>query len=95
MVEDGREAVEAYQADVFDIVLRDMQMPVMDGLAAVRAIRAFESEQQRRRTPIKTLSANALEEHRQAALAAGADDHVAKPITAERLISAVVDIFDC
>ena len=94
VVENGREAVEAFQADSFDLVLMDMQMPVMDGLAAVRAIRAFEAEQCRPRTPIKTLSANALAEHHLAALAAGADDHVAKPITAERLIKAVVSIFD-
>jgi CheY-like chemotaxis protein len=94
VVGNGREALEAFQADAFDLVLMDMQMPVMDGLAAVRAIRAYESEQQRQRTPIKTLSANALQEHRQAALAAGADDHVAKPITAERLINAVVSIFE-
>ncbi|WP_454718879.1 ATP-binding protein [Caulobacter segnis] len=94
VVENGQEALEAFQADSFDLVLMDMQMPVMDGLAAVRAIRAFEAEQRRPRTPIKTLSANALAEHHRAALAAGADDHVAKPITAESLIKAVVSIFD-
>ena len=94
VVENGHQALEAFKGDTFDLVLMDMQMPVMDGLAAVRAIRAFESEQARQRTPIKTLSANALEEHRQAALSAGADDHIAKPITAESLIHAVVAIFD-
>lgn len=49
-----------------------------------------ERDSGRTRTAIKMLSANALDDHRQAALAAGADDHVAKPITAEALIRAVV-----
>jgi len=94
VVENGQQALDAFEAGQFDLVLMDMQMPVMDGLAAVRAIRAVEQTQGRSRTPIKTLSANALEEHHLAALAAGADDHVAKPITAERLINAVLAVFD-
>ena len=94
VVDNGQQALDALRDATFDLVLMDMQMPVMDGLTAVRAIRAFEQETGRERTAIKMLSANALDDHRQAALAAGADDHVAKPITAESLIRAVVATFE-
>ncbi|MBU3537143.1 response regulator, partial [Alkalihalobacillus clausii] len=60
---DGAEALEAYRAARFDLVLMDMQMPHMDGLAATRAIRALEAERGDPRTPVVMLSANALEEH--------------------------------
>ncbi|MBO9547297.1 ATP-binding protein [Caulobacter sp.] len=93
VVDDGQQALDAFRVGAFDLVLMDMQMPVMDGLTAVRAIRAFERESGRGRTAIKMLSANALDDHRRSALAAGADDHVAKPITAQALISAVISTF--
>jgi CheY-like chemotaxis protein len=67
----------------------DMQMPVMDGLAAVRTIRADEAERSLPRTPIIMLTANALPEHVAAAQAAGADLHLAKPITAATLFEAI------
>ncbi|MDB5432963.1 MAG: multi-sensor hybrid histidine kinase [Caulobacter sp.] len=89
-VENGAEAVEAFKAGVFDVVLMDMQMPVMDGLAATRAIRAHEAAHPgRARTPIMMLSANAMRQHRADALAAGADLHVAKPVTAVSLITGI------
>jgi PAS domain S-box-containing protein len=89
-VENGAEALEAFKAGVFDVVLMDMQMPVMDGLAATRAIRAHEADHpERARTPIMMLSANAMRQHRADALAAGADLHVAKPITAVSLITGI------
>jgi len=70
-------------------------MPHMDGLAATRAIRALEAKRGASPTPIVMLSANAMVEHQNEALAAGADIHVAKPITAATLlggIQAVVDV---
>jgi CheY-like chemotaxis protein len=89
-VGNGAEAVEAFAADRFDLVLMDMQMPVMDGLSATRAIRAHEAaHSSQRRTPVIMLSANAMEQHRQEALEAGADLHVAKPITAISLIAGI------
>jgi len=89
-VENGSEAVEAFRAGDYDLVLMDMQMPVMDGLTAIRAIRAHEgAADDRGRTPIATLSANAMAHHREEALAAGADVHIAKPVTAEGLVSAI------
>jgi len=64
-------------------------MPVMDGLTAIRRIRAWEGAQRGRRTPIVVLSANVMSEHRQASTAAGADDHIGKPVGVEQLIGAV------
>ncbi len=86
-VENGALAVEAVERSRFDVVLMDMQMPVMDGLTATRAIRAAEHGGQR--TPIIMLSANAMAEHRYEALAAGADLHVAKPVTAASLLAGI------
>jgi PAS domain S-box-containing protein len=86
---DGLEAIAAFGDDRFDIVLMDMQMPRMDGLTATRAIRALEVERGATRTPIIMLSANALMKHRNEALTAGADLHVAKPITAANLLAGI------
>jgi two-component system, sensor histidine kinase len=90
VVENGIDAVEAMRTDTFDLVLMDMQMPMMDGLAATRAIRRDEQHKSgRTRTPIVVLSANAMAQHRQDALDAGADLHLAKPVTAESLLTGV------
>jgi len=86
-VENGALAVEAVERSRFDVILMDMQMPVMDGLTATRAIRA--AERGGVRTPIIMLSANAMAEHRYEALAAGADLHVAKPVTAASLLAGI------
>lgn len=89
---DGVEAVDAYRTGRFDLVLMDMQMPHMDGLAATRAIRAFEAERGEPRTPLIMLSANALAEHVAASQACGADRHLAKPITPERLLQCLFEL---
>ncbi|QTC87203.1 ATP-binding protein [Brevundimonas pondensis] len=87
-VDDGAQAVAAFEAQSFDVVLMDMQMPRMDGLTATRAIRALEAARPNAaRTPILMLSANAMAEHRDAARAAGADLHLAKPVTARELLT--------
>ncbi len=88
--DDGAQAVAAFETGTFDVVLMDMQMPVMDGLTATRAIRAFEASRPHRpRTPVVMLSANAMAEHRADSFAAGADTHVAKPITAASLLAGI------
>jgi PAS domain S-box-containing protein len=89
IVDNGREAVEVFRPGLFDLILMDMQMPVMDGLAATRAIREAEKAAGAMRTPIAMFSANAMDEHRALASAAGADHHIAKPITPERLLAGV------
>jgi CheY-like chemotaxis protein len=88
-VENGREAVDAAATGRFDLVLMDVQMPVMDGLSAIRAIRTREASRGEPRTPIYTLTANALSHQAHEALNAGADEHLTKPISAARLIAAV------
>tara|TARA_R110002167_G_scaffold88902_3_gene239630 strand:+ start:587 stop:2254 length:1668 start_codon:yes stop_codon:yes gene_type:complete len=89
-VENGAEAVAAFERETFDVVLMDMQMPVMDGLAATRAIRALEQAGPGvPRTPLIMLSANAMTRHQQESLAAGADLHLPKPITAASLLGGI------
>ncbi|PQZ83607.1 MULTISPECIES: ATP-binding protein [unclassified Brevundimonas] len=90
IVDDGAQAVAAFEAQPFDVVLMDMQMPGMDGLTATRALRAVEAARPAAApTPILMLSANAMPEHRDSARAAGADLHLAKPITARDLLTAL------
>ena len=87
--EDGQRAVELFAAQAFDLVLMDLQMPVMDGLTATRMIRLEEQNGQRARTPVVALTANARSEDVQASQAAGCDSHLSKPISKQRLISAI------
>ncbi len=89
MVEDGQQAVDAFRTGSFDIVLMDMQMPVMDGLSAIGEIRRLERCGDLRRTPVVMLTANALPTHVAEARAAGADLHLAKPFTAQALFDAI------
>ncbi len=77
---DGQQALDIFRRQRFDIVLMDVQMPVMDGLEASRQIRAHEREQQLPATPIIALTASVLEEDRQAAFSAGMDGFTTKPV---------------
>ena len=85
---DGEEAVVAYQANRFDLVLMDLQMPKMDGFAATAAIRDIQVKTGER-TPILALTAHALAGDRARSLAAGFDEHLTKPITFAVLKGAV------
>ena len=89
IVANGQEAVDIFQPGRFDLILMDMQMPVMDGLAATRAIRSRERTWGARPTPIAMFTANAMDEHRALAIAAGAHHHISKPITPERLLAGI------
>jgi PAS domain S-box-containing protein len=89
IVEDGRAAVAGFASGRFDLVLMDMQMPRMDGLAATREIRRIEAETHAPRTPLAMLTANAMEEHRLQGAEAGADYHIAKPVTPQSLLAGI------
>jgi PAS domain S-box-containing protein len=88
-VEHGGEALEQIASTEFDVVLMDVQMPVMDGLAATTAIRAMELERGRRAVPILALSANARPEDIESSLEAGCTAHLSKPISKQRLLTAL------
>ena len=86
--DDGTEAVEAIQtaqAGAYDLILMDIQMPVMDGYTAARVIRAMD-DPAKARIPIVAMTANAFEEDRQRAFDAGMDGHVPKPIDIPKLM---------
>ena len=88
-VENGAEAVAQFDLQPFDLILMDMQMPVMDGLTAIRTIRERERTLSLPRTPIVALTANAMPEDQEASRQAGADEHVAKPVSAQVLLDVV------
>ncbi len=89
-VVDGRAAVEAVQATDYDVVLLDMEMPVLDGRSATRAICRLSGPVSR--LPIVGLSADALPEHRDGHLAAGLDAYLTKPVDWEHLNAVIVDL---
>ncbi|WP_304271326.1 response regulator [Brevundimonas naejangsanensis] len=88
----GQEAVDRLAQREVDLVLMDMQMPVMDGVTAVREIRLHEAVLGLTPTPIVMLTANALPEHLEQALIAGADRHMAKPFSVEALLATVAEL---
>ena len=90
IVPDGRAAVAAWEAEPWDLILMDVQMPEMDGPTATAIIRTREADAGRARTPIVALTANAMDHQVSEYRAAGMDDFVAKPIEAGRLYEAVM-----
>lgn len=92
VVDNGALALERLKSSSFDLVLMDMQMPELDGLAATQAFRAFERAAGREWTPVIMLTANAMDEHVRASLAAGADRHLSKPIRAHDLLQAMAHL---
>lgn len=90
VVSHGREALDAVRAERFDLVLMDVHMPVMDGLEATRLIRAELPAS--RQPSIVAMTANALTEDRERSMAAGMDDHLAKPVRAEELAAVVARV---
>ncbi len=94
VVADGAAAVEAWKAGAYDLILMDVQMPVMDGPSATRAIRDLEAETGRARTPILALTANAMAHQVMEYVAAGMDGHVAKPIKIDELFAAIEAALD-
>jgi signal transduction histidine kinase/DNA-binding response OmpR family regulator len=91
-VVDGEEAVAAAATKDFDVILMDVQMPVMDGLEATRLIRSAEGPA--RHTPIVAMTANASRNDRERCMSAGMDDFVAKPINVALLVTVLQRLFD-
>ncbi|MBF0624693.1 MAG: response regulator [Magnetococcales bacterium] len=89
MVENGAQAVSAFQSDLFDLVFMDMLMPVQDGFSATREIRAWEREQGRFPTPIVALTALSVKEDLELALQAGCDSYLIKPVRKERFLDTI------
>ncbi|MGR8950731.1 MAG: response regulator, partial [Gammaproteobacteria bacterium] len=89
--EHGQQAVEMFQATPYDLILMDVQMPILDGHAAARAIREIEAspEHNRDATPIIALTAHAIKEEQDKSLAAGCNAHLTKPIKKQTLIDAL------
>ncbi len=88
-VEDGRQTVEALRREAFDLVLMDIQMPVMDGLEAAQAIRRGEAGDAAAKIPIIAVTAHAMAGDREAFLAAGVDEYVPKPVGVDALLHAI------
>jgi CheY-like chemotaxis protein len=91
LAEDGQQGVQAVQTHPeLDLVLMDVQMPVLDGYGATQAIRAWEAQQpQAPHLPVIALTADAFAEHRQQCLQAGMDDFLTKPINRAELLAAL------
>ncbi len=89
IAENGEVAVEKFKADRYDLVLMDIQMPVLDGYSATAQIRAYEHQHHRERTPILALTAYALKEERKKCLKVGCDAHLTKPIKKDKLLAVI------
>ncbi len=94
LVENGAEAIEAWQSGRWDVILMDIQMPVMDGVTATRQIRAFEAANGRAKTPIIAVTANAMSHQVTEYAAAGMDAVVPKPLDAAALFNAIERALD-
>jgi len=85
----GQEALQAFRRERFDVVLMDVQMPVMDGLQATMAIREFERSEGRSRTPIIALTAYAAKEDQERCLQVGMDGYLSKPVKPAAIVAAL------
>jgi PAS domain S-box-containing protein len=92
MAENGQIAVDKYMAGQYDIILLDIQMPVMDGYTAARMIRTHEQEKHLSPVPIIALTAHAQDSDRKASIDAGCNLHVVKPVPKKALIEAVTSL---
>lgn len=88
VVDDGEQAVEAYRSDKFDLVLMDVQMPLMNGYDATKLIREYEAEKGYR-TPIIALTAFAMKSDKDQCINAGMDDYISKPFKRQQFMDAI------
>jgi diguanylate cyclase (GGDEF)-like protein/PAS domain S-box-containing protein len=85
----GQEAVDKWQETVFDCILMDVRMPVMDGIRATAMIRELEQKNGRARVPIFALTAHALKGDRERLMSQGFDDYISKPVLSGELLNAI------
>ena len=83
---DGADGVEKAKSEIPDLILMDLSLPVMDGWTATKIIK---SDDKTRHIPVIALSAHAMEEHKDSAIAAGCDDYDTKPVDFKRLLSKI------
>jgi CheY-like chemotaxis protein len=88
---DGKEALSKFKEKKYDLVLMDMQMPIMDGLESTALIRQFEKENHYDPTPILALTAYAFKDEKEKTIAAGCNDHISKPIVKAKLLDILKD----
>jgi CheY-like chemotaxis protein len=89
--ENGTRAVELFAAGPYDLVLMDLEMPVVDGYEATRRIRALEQERHSPPVPILALTAHALDEHRLRCQEAGFTDFLVKPVRKAAMLRTLID----
>lgn len=89
LCENGLEALNSFKFQKYDIILMDLQMPIMDGLTAISKIREYEAQNSLNPTPIIAVSANAMSHHVDEAIQFGANFHIAKPFTPQGLIEGI------
>ncbi len=89
---DGREALDILEKEHFDVVLMDIQMPVMDGLEATKSLRASDSRN--KSVPIVAMTANAMLGDRETCLSAGMNEYISKPIDPKRLYKTIAHVVD-
>lgn len=94
LVDNGREAVDAWEREPWDVILMDVQMPVMDGPTATKAIRARERILGRKPVPIVALTANAMSHQVQEYLGCGMDAFVSKPLELAALLEAIGQVLE-
>lgn len=93
LAQNGQEAVDKFMAGSYGLVLMDVQMPVKDGYTATKEIRVYEKENNKPRTPIIALTANAYQEDVNNSIDAGCDAHLTKPIKKDKLLAAIEAVF--
>jgi len=93
--ENGLVAVEKFEVGSFDVVLMDIEMPVMDGHSATRAIRKLERSLGRPRTPIIAVSASSSEDVGERSLEAGCDLHLTRPLSKSKLVEVLHELSGC
>lgn len=92
--ENGQISVEACATHAFDLILMDINMPVLDGIDAAKAIRAAEQATGSARTPIIALTSNYRDEQVQTYLAAGMDSHLVKPFKKDAMLHAILHVLN-